>query len=65
MVQRNVFPMKPKINVIYPSEENTFMVPNHEKKGDYCVNEFLSMLFILMRKMSLWCPIIKRKDVTM
>ena len=31
-----------KINVIYPNEENEFMVPNHEMKGDYFKNPCLS-----------------------
>ena len=32
------------INVIYPDEENEFMVPNQEKKEDYYVNPCLSQL---------------------
>ena len=32
------------INVIYPNEENEFMVPNHKNKGDYYVNLWLSLL---------------------
>ena len=31
-----------RLNVIYPDEENAFMVPNLEKKGDYFVNPCLS-----------------------
>ena len=30
------------INIIYPKEENVFMVPNREKKGDYYVHPGLS-----------------------
>ena len=30
------------INVIYPNKKNEFMVPHHEKKGDYYVNLYLS-----------------------
>ena len=32
------------INIINPKEENVFMMPNHEKKGDYYVNPCLSQL---------------------
>ena len=39
MVGMEVFLMKPSIN-----KENEFMVPNHEKKRDYCVNLCLSQL---------------------
>ena len=38
MVEREVFLMKSKFNISYPNEENVFMVPYHEKKGDYYVN---------------------------
>ena len=41
MVEREVFPMKPKLQY-HPYEENAFMVPNHENKGDYYVNPYLS-----------------------
>ena len=30
------------INVFYPSKKNDFVVPNHEKKGDYYENPHLS-----------------------
>ena len=29
MVERKVFPLKPKAKFIYPNEENEFLVPNH------------------------------------
>ena len=32
------------INVVHPNEETDFMIPNHEMKGDYYVNPFLSEL---------------------
>ena len=32
------------INIVYPNEENEFMVPYHEKKGDYYANLCLSQL---------------------
>ena len=44
MVGSEVFLMRPKGQFIYPNEENVFMVPNHEKKGDYYVNPCLSQL---------------------
>ena len=42
MVEKEVFFMKPSINIVYPNKENVFMMPNHEKKGDYYVNLYLS-----------------------
>ena len=42
MVESEAFFMKPKHQFIDPNEENAFMVPNHEKKGDYYVNSCLS-----------------------
>ena len=39
MVERVGFLMKPKHHIIYPIEENVFMIPNHEKKRDYYVNQ--------------------------
>ena len=36
------FSQNQSINVLYPIEENVFMVPNHENKGDYYVNPCLS-----------------------
>ena len=44
MVEIKVFPMRPKHQYHYPNEEIVFMVPNHEKKGDYHVNLGLSPL---------------------
>ena len=44
MVGNENFLMKPKHNVIYPNEENVFVVPNHEKKRDNYINPFLSQL---------------------
>ena len=38
------FSYETDINVIYPNEDNEFMVPNHEKKGDYYMNLCLSQL---------------------
>ena len=38
------FLMKPKHQLIYPNEENEFLAPNHEKKGDYYVYLCLSQL---------------------
>ena len=32
-----------RLNIVYPDEENAFMVPNHEKKGDYYANPSLSI----------------------
>ena len=34
LVGSEVFLMKSKHQFIYPNNENVFMVPNHEKKGD-------------------------------
>ena len=76
------------VNTIYPNEENVFMVPNHEMKGDCNVNPRLSQLeselqfkkwmkekcflrnqkinsFILVWRMDLGCPIIKRMEIIM
>ena len=36
------FSHKPKHNIINPNEENVFMIRNHENKGDYYVNPYLS-----------------------
>ena len=44
MVGGKVFPINGMHQFIYPNEENEFMVPNHEKKGDYCINPCLSQL---------------------
>ena len=44
MVEGKTFLMKPKHQFIYPNEHNEFMVANHEKKEDYCVNPCLSKL---------------------
>ena len=38
------FLLNQSINVIYPSVENEFMVPNLEKKRDYYVNQCLPQL---------------------
>ena len=38
MVKKEVFLIKPNHHIIYPNEENVFMVPNHENKGDYYMN---------------------------
>ena len=44
MLGKEVFLKKPKHQFIYPIEENEFMVPNHEKRGDYYVTPCLSQL---------------------
>ena len=44
MRQIEVFLMNQSIKIIYPNEENKFMVPYHGKKGDYYVNPCLSQL---------------------
>ena len=44
MVGREVLLTKPKHHAIYPYKKNEFMVPYHEKKGDYYVNLYLSKL---------------------
>ena len=44
MVERKAFHMKPKHQFIYLNKQNEFMVPNPEKKGDYCVNMYLYKL---------------------
>ena len=36
-VEENVFLLNENINVIYANEENEFIVPNIEKKGNYYV----------------------------
>ena len=38
------FLINQSVNIIYPIEENVFMVPSHEIKGDYFVNPCLSQL---------------------
>ena len=42
--ERKSFLTKPKYQFIYPNEQNKFMVPNLEKKGDYYLNLCLSKL---------------------
>ena len=44
MAERKVFVMKPMDQYHSPNEENVFMVPNHENKGDYYVNSCLPQL---------------------
>ena len=44
MVERDVFLMNQSMNIIYPNEDNAFVVPNHERKGDYYVNPWFSQL---------------------
>ena len=84
MVEREIFFLQNQsIYIIYPNEENMFMVPHHEKKR-LLVNSCLSQLstnfdskkwwevkfslwnqsinsFILIRRMNLWCLIIKKR----
>ena len=43
-LEKKLFLWKQSINIIYPNEKNEFMIPNHEKKGDYYVNPCLSKL---------------------
>ena len=42
--KKKLFLWNQNINVIYPNEENEFMAPNHEKKGDYYLNPFFYQL---------------------
>ena len=42
MVKKMFFLWNQNFNSIYPKEENMFIVPNLEKKGDYYVNPCLS-----------------------
>ena len=42
--QKKRFLMNQSNNVIYPKEENEFMIHNHEKKRDYYMNPCLSKL---------------------
>ena len=89
MMEREAFLTKPKHQCHLSNEENEFMVPNQEKKGDYYENMCLShcrmnftskengrkksfshetkasMLFILMKRMSLQCLIMKIKEIIM
>ena len=44
MVGSKVFLVKPKHQFVYPNKENAFMVPSHEKNGDYYVNLCLPLL---------------------
>ena len=42
MIGRDVFFQNQRLNIIYPNEENVFVVPNNKKKRDYYVNPCLS-----------------------
>ena len=42
--EEKLFLRNQSIKVIYPNEENEFMVPNHEIKRDYYVNPCLCQL---------------------
>ena len=42
--EEKIFLRNQSINVIYPNEENEFMVPSHEKKGGYYENPHLSIV---------------------
>ena len=42
--KKKLFLWNQSINVIYPKEENKFVVPNHENKRDYYVNPCLFKL---------------------
>ena len=44
MVEKEVFLIKPKHQIIYHNEGNVFMMSNHEEKEDYYVNPCLSNL---------------------
>ena len=43
-VGSKVFLMKLGHQIIYPSKENAFMVPNQEKKGDFYMNLYVPYL---------------------
>ena len=40
--EKDVFPLKPKLQYHLSNKENVFMVPNHKRNGDCCVNPWLS-----------------------
>ena len=44
MAGSEVFLMKSKHKFIYPNEENEFMAPNNEKKGDNYAHLYLFQL---------------------
>ena len=44
LVIREAFLTKQSIDIINRKEDNVFMMPNHEKKEDYYVNQCLSQL---------------------
>ena len=44
MVEIEVFLLYPKQQIVYHNKGNVFILPNHEKKGDYYVNPCLSHL---------------------
>ena len=44
MAESEVLLIKPKHQFVYPKKEIVFMVPNHEKKGDYYMNPCLPHL---------------------
>ena len=74
MVEREVFLMKTKHQYLYPNEKNAFILPNHGRKRDFVnpcspterqasilkmVEIETSISFILMRRICLWCPVMK------
>ena len=42
--EKKVFLCCQRITDVYPNKKNVFMVPNHEKKGDYYMHPYLSQL---------------------
>ena len=49
MVERDFFTWNQSTNIIYPIKENVFMMPNHQKKGDYYVNPCWSQLKVKLQ----------------
>ena len=43
-IGKKVFFINRSINIVYPNEDNMFMVPNHKKSGDYNKNPCLYLL---------------------
>ena len=44
IAEREAFLANPNINIVYPNEQNMFMVPNHKKNEDYYENLHVSHL---------------------
>ena len=83
--KEKLFLSSQSMNVIYPNEENMFMVPNMKKKRLLHASIFVtidkitfiaknggrktishqakaSVSFIPIRRMYLWCPVMKKRD---